>query len=59
VFGPVNWEKNINAECRTIVAEGMKSHPNMRGFHTRRGPDVQYIICGFETTGATDWFVAT
>jgi hypothetical protein len=59
VFGPVNWKKNINSECRTIIAEGMKTRPNMRGFYTRRGPDNQYIICGFETAGATDWFVNT
>ncbi|KAJ6552854.1 hypothetical protein B0H19DRAFT_1072353 [Mycena capillaripes] len=39
LFGPVNWKANINRECRTIITEGMKSHPNMRGFFTRRGPD--------------------
>jgi hypothetical protein len=46
-------------QCRTIITEGMKSRPNIRGFHTRRWPDIQYIICGFETAGATDWFVTT
>ncbi|KAF7362864.1 hypothetical protein MVEN_00636200 [Mycena venus] len=32
IFRPVNWKRNINSECRTIIAQGMKSRPNMRGF---------------------------
>ncbi|KAJ7246144.1 hypothetical protein B0H12DRAFT_1325202 [Mycena haematopus] len=59
IFGPVKWNSNINAECRTVIAEGMSSRSNMRGFFTRRGPDNLHIIIGFETAGASDWFVHT
>ncbi|KAJ6460091.1 hypothetical protein C8R47DRAFT_1243193 [Mycena vitilis] len=59
VFGPVRWKSNINAEARTIIAEGMESRPNMRGFSTRRGPDNEHIIGSFDTAGATSWFIET
>ncbi|KAJ6488398.1 hypothetical protein DFH09DRAFT_1339177 [Mycena vulgaris] len=36
IFGPVKWKSNVNAEARTIIAEGMTSSPNMRLFHASR-----------------------
>ncbi|KAJ6543396.1 hypothetical protein DFH09DRAFT_1367983 [Mycena vulgaris] len=57
IFGPVIWKSNINAEARAVIAEGMSSRPNMRHFYTRRGPDSQYIILGFESAGAIGWFI--
>lgn len=59
IFGPVNWKSNINAESRTIIAEGMMPRPNMRNFFMRRGPDSEHIICGFDTAGAAGWFIDT
>ncbi|KAJ6555608.1 hypothetical protein DFH09DRAFT_1318013 [Mycena vulgaris] len=59
IFGPVKWKSNINAEARTIIAEGMTSSPNMRAFFTRRGPDAEHIVCGFESAGSTGWFIDT
>ncbi|KAJ7081801.1 hypothetical protein B0H15DRAFT_853609 [Mycena belliarum] len=59
IFGPVRWKSNINAEARTIIAEGMASRPNMRTFFTRRGPDSEHIICGFDSAGAVGHFIDT
>jgi hypothetical protein len=57
IFGPVRWKSNINSEARAVIAEGMTTRPNLRSFFTRRGPDSEHIICGFDTPGATGWFI--
>ncbi|KAJ7286813.1 hypothetical protein C8J57DRAFT_1707280 [Mycena rebaudengoi] len=57
IFGPVRWKSNINSEARAVIAEGMSTRPNLRSFFTRRGPDSEHIICGFDTPGATGWFI--
>ncbi|KAJ6478782.1 hypothetical protein C8R47DRAFT_1074815 [Mycena vitilis] len=63
VFGPVNWKTNINSECRTIIAEGMTSRPNMRGVvhlpkrQSTSAHPILVIGAGFETAayeGITD-----
>ncbi|KAJ6552490.1 hypothetical protein DFH09DRAFT_591396 [Mycena vulgaris] len=53
IFGSVKWKSDINAEARTIIAEGMTSSLNMCAFFTRRGPDIKHIVCGCESAGGS------
>ncbi|KAJ7279729.1 hypothetical protein C8J57DRAFT_1221377 [Mycena rebaudengoi] len=57
IFGPVRWKSDINSEARAVIAEGMTMRPNLCSFFMRRGPDSEHIICGFDTPGATGWFI--
>ncbi|KAF8187989.1 hypothetical protein K438DRAFT_1972677 [Mycena galopus ATCC 62051] len=57
LFGPVKWKSNIHREARTVIAEGMRTRPNMRDFATRRGPNDEHIIASFDTPASTGWFI--
>ncbi|KAJ7936606.1 hypothetical protein B0H13DRAFT_1853340 [Mycena leptocephala] len=63
-FGPVRWAAPPSTafirQSRDVIAEGMRTRPNMREFRVRRVPDDRdpdYLIGSFDTPAATAAFI--